>query len=154
VPHQKITSFTRSAARFMRGHPVDVEKDLWWRLRSRKLCGLKFRRQHPIDRFIADFVCLEARLVIELDDAQHRGSLDDIARTEALARRGFAVLRFDNDRVRVDIDGVCAAISEAAAQRIETITAKEGFRPSCSTFHPSSDPAQSAGSPSPTRGEG
>ena len=55
----------RKAARSMRGQPIDVEKTLWWRLRGRKPGGLKFRRQHPVGRFIADFVCLEAALIVE-----------------------------------------------------------------------------------------
>jgi very-short-patch-repair endonuclease len=119
MPHQPVTPFQRAAARSMRSRPVDVEKALWWRLRGRRLNGLKFRRQHPIGRFIADFACLEARLVVELDGRQHQNSLDDIARSEDLCTRGFAVIRFQNDEVRKDIDAVCAAILHKAVTRIE-----------------------------------
>ncbi len=139
MPHQKVSPFLRQAARLMRSHPIDAEATLWWRLRSRKLGGLKFRRQQPMGPFIADFICFEARLIVEVDGAQHQGSLDDIARTEELTARGFKVIRFDNDRVRVDTDRVCEEILETARSRRND---------------PSSDPAQSAGPPSPTRGEG
>ena len=139
MPHQKVTTFLRSAAREMRSRPIDAEKALWWRLRGNKLGGLKFRRQHPVGRYIADFVCLEAQLIIEVDGKQHDGSLDDIARTENLIARGFRVMRFPNDRVRVDLDRVCDEILAVARSRLA---------------NPSSDPSQSEGPPSPTRGEG
>ena len=116
----------------MRRHPIDAEATLWWRLRSRKLGGLKFRRQQPMGPYIADFICFEARLIVEVDGAQHRYSLEDIARTEELTVRGFKVIRFENDRVRVDTDRVCEEILEAAKSRLGT---------------PSSDPA-TAGPPS------
>jgi very-short-patch-repair endonuclease len=139
MPHQKVTLFLRSAARSMRSRPIDAEKALWWRLRDRKLGGLKFRRQHPVARFIADFVCPDARLIIEVDGKQHDGSLDDVARTEELVARGYKVMRFQNDRVRADLDRVCEEILAVASSRLS---------------HPSSDPSQSEGPPSPTRGEG
>jgi very-short-patch-repair endonuclease len=120
----------------MRSRPIDVEEALWWRLRGRKLGGLKFRRQHPIAGFIADFVCVEARLVVELDGKQHQGAVRDLRRSEELFDRGFKVIRFDNERVRIDIDEVCSAILETASAQLQTP-------------HP---PASRA--PSPTRGEG
>ena len=82
--------FLRRAARDMRSHPTDVERALWWRLRNRNLGSLKFRRQRPEGRYVADFVCLEAKLVVELDGAQHDGSIAD--------RHLYA--GFDADRVR------------------------------------------------------
>ena len=139
MPHQKVNPFLRKAARSMRSHPIDAEKTLWWRLRGRQPGGLKFRRQHPIGRHIADFICFEARLIVEVDGVQHRNSLDDVARTEALTLRGLRLIRFENDRVRVDTDAVCEEILRIATSRLR---------------YPSSDPAQSAGPPSPTRGEG
>ncbi len=120
MPHQKVTPFLRAAARDMRGHPVDVEKALWWRLRGRKLGGLKFRRQHPVGRFIADFVCLEAGLIVELDGKQHQGSVSDVVRTDELKGLGFDVMRFENDRLRMDIDAVCDEILGAAMSRLGT----------------------------------
>jgi very-short-patch-repair endonuclease len=136
MPHQRVTPFLRSAAREMRSSPIDVEKNLWWRLRGRKLGGLKFRRQHPVGRFIADFVCLEARLIVEVDGRQHQDSQSDAVRTEELRRLGFEVIRFENDRVRIDIDNVCDAILAVATPRV-------------ATPHPTP-----SGPPSPTRGEG
>jgi very-short-patch-repair endonuclease len=120
MAHQKVSPFLRKNAREMRSAPINVEKDLWWRLRNRKLGGLKFRRQHPVGRFIADFVCLDAQLIVELDGQQHRGNLDDVVRTEELVGRGFKVLRFDNDTVRADIDRVCEEILEVARWRLDT----------------------------------
>jgi very-short-patch-repair endonuclease len=104
----------------MRGHPIDVEKALCWRLRGRKLGGLKFRRQHPVGRFVADFVCLEANLIIELDGKQHQGSVSDVVRTDELKGMGFDVVRFENDRLRMDIDAVCDEILGAAKSRLGT----------------------------------
>jgi very-short-patch-repair endonuclease len=139
MPHQKVTPFLRSAARHMRSRPIDAEQSLWWELRDRKLGGLKFRRQHPVGRFIADFVCMDARLIVEVDGKQHEGSLDDIARTEELVARGFRVMRIPNDRARVDLDRVCEEILAVAM---------------CRPAHPSSALRQSRRAPSPTRGEG
>src|SRR5688500_5918520 len=82
--HQKVSSLIRARAREMRSHPIDVERDLWSRLRSRKLSGLKFRRQQPMGGYIADFVCLEARLIIEIGGKQHQGDRSDLARSEKL----------------------------------------------------------------------
>jgi very-short-patch-repair endonuclease len=110
----EFRQFLRRSARHMRSHPTDAERDLWWRLRDRKLGGLKFRRQRPEGRYIADFVCLEAKLVVELDGAQHEGSIADRHRTQDLSRMGFDVVRFSNDEVRRDIDAVCARILRIA----------------------------------------
>jgi very-short-patch-repair endonuclease len=136
MSHQEIKSFLRSAARSMRSGPIDVEKDLWWRLRGRKLGGFKFRRQHPIGGYIADFTCLEEKLVIELDGKQHQGSQSDATRTRAPNRLGFKVIRFDNERVRAYLDDVCEEILAAARSLRDTP-------------HPAA-----AQPPSPTRGEG
>ena len=110
MPDTKLRTFPRRSAREMRSHPTDVERDLWWRLRNRKLGGLKFRRQRPEGPYIADFVCLEAKLIVELDGAQHEGSIADRHRTQDLKRMGFDVIRFSNDEVRRDIDAVCERI--------------------------------------------
>ena len=114
MPDAAFRQFLRRSARAMRSRPTDVERDLWWRLRDRKLGGLKFRRQRPEGPYIADFVCLEARLIVELDGAQHDGSIADRHRTEDLNRMGFDVIRFSNEEVRRDIDAVCARILRVA----------------------------------------
>jgi very-short-patch-repair endonuclease len=108
----------RKSARAMRSRPTDVEEAPWWRLRDRKPGGLKFRRQRPAGRYIADFVCLEAKLIVEVDGKQHEGSVGDPYRTRDLKRLGFDVIRFSNDDVRRDIDAVCETILKIA--RFET----------------------------------
>jgi very-short-patch-repair endonuclease len=78
------------------------------------LNGFKFRRQVPIDRYIADFVCLEAKLVVELDGGQHVEQMAyDAARTEVLEAHGFHVIRFWNYDVMRELDGVITAIQHA-----------------------------------------
>jgi very-short-patch-repair endonuclease len=119
----EFRGFLRRSAREMRSHPTDVERDVWWRLRNRRLGGLKFRRQRPEGRSIADFVCLEAKLVVELDGAQHEGSAADLYRTQDLERMGFRVLRFSNDEVRRDIDAVCERILRMARMLIDRSSA-------------------------------
>ena len=114
----EFRKFLRRSAREMRSHPTDVERDLWWRLRDRKLGELKFRRQRPEGSYIADFVCLDAKLIVELDGAQHGAATDDDRRrTQDLMRIGFAVIRFSNEDVRRDIDDVCARILRIALRR-------------------------------------
>jgi very-short-patch-repair endonuclease len=86
---------------------------MWNLLRSRRLEGFKFRRQQPIDRYIVDFVCFSHRLVVELDGGQH--DPDDpreARRTEHLERNGFVVLRFWNNEVVGNREGVCLRILE------------------------------------------
>jgi formamidopyrimidine-DNA glycosylase len=101
-------------ARELREATTDAEKKLWRRIRSRQLLGTKFRRQHPIGDYIVDFYCDEARLAIELDGGQHASSSDyDSARTEELERRGIRVLRFWNNEVLRNLDGVLLRIAEA-----------------------------------------
>ena len=114
-----LRNFLRRSARVMRSHPTDVERALWWRLRDRKLSGLKFRRQRPEGRYIADFVCLEAKLIVEVDGAQHQGSIADRVRTQDLKRMGFDVVRFSNEDVRADIDAVCAQSYVSPGCRLE-----------------------------------
>ncbi len=76
-------------------------------MRGRNLEGFKFRRQVPIDRYVADFACIEARLVVELDGGQHAAQEDyDAARTLVLEQAGFEVLRFWNFQVMQELDGV------------------------------------------------
>ena len=109
-----LRQFLRRSAREMRSRPTGVEKALWWRLRDRKLGDLKFRRQRPEGSYIVDFVCLEAKLIVEVDGAQHEGSIADRLRTRDLKRMDFDVVRFSNEEVRADIDAVCARILRIA----------------------------------------
>jgi len=98
-------------ARRLRRRLTDAERALWRNLRDRQLDGHKFRRQHPLGRFVVDFVCLEERLVVELDGGQHALRKNaDTARTAWLNREGYRVLRFWNNEVLRNTDGVLAEI--------------------------------------------
>jgi very-short-patch-repair endonuclease len=105
-------------ARQLRANATDAEALLWQRLRSRQLAGYKFRRQHPVGVFFADFACIEARLVVELDGGQHasaEGQLSDERRSAALAAQGYVVLRFWNHDVLQQTDVVLERILGALA---------------------------------------
>ncbi|MEF2071698.1 endonuclease domain-containing protein [Consotaella aegiceratis] len=109
----------RANARAMRRKMTDAELQLWNALRAHRLMGLGFRRQMPIARFIVDFTCPEHRLIIEIDGSQHgrEAEMDrDRRRTERLAAHGWRVVRFWNDDVLRDIDGVCSHILTMIAE--------------------------------------
>lgn len=92
-----------------------LAEDMLWQVLRRKGLGVKFRRQHPIDEFIADFVCLDEQLVIEVDGGYHESPEqreDDERRTALLGMRGFRVLRFTNDEVLYRIEDVKRVIRE------------------------------------------
>ncbi len=97
-------------ARRLRSNMTDAEQQLWRQLRLKQLAGHRFRRQHPIGPFVADFACLQARLVIEVDGGQHAGSQMDIDRDAYVASRGFLVLRFWNHDVLQNMIGVVETI--------------------------------------------
>ena len=113
APHEQI-----SFARTLRNNATDAEVLLWGQLRRRQLSGHRFRRQHPIGDYIADFVCLSQRLVIELDGGQHqeRRGRDSI-RDHELESQGYRVLRFWNHQVFEELDAVVARI---ATELVET----------------------------------
>jgi adenine-specific DNA-methyltransferase len=100
-------------AKQLRREQTGVERKLWHALRNRQFHGCKFRRQQPVGPYVVDFVCFESRLVIELDGGQH-GSDDvvayDQARTYRLEKDGFQVLRFFNNELNANFDGVLEAI--------------------------------------------
>ena len=104
----------RERARQLRHNQTDVEAKLWARLRGRQIASAKFRRQYPIGQFIVDFCCFEQRLVVELDGGQHAdaGRFDQ-RRSDFLVAKGYRVLRFWNNDVTENIDGVLERISEA-----------------------------------------
>jgi very-short-patch-repair endonuclease len=99
-------------ARRLRRDQTDAERVLWFRLRDRRLNGLKFKRQVPIDKYIADFFCAEARLIVELDGGQH-AIRDETNRTAILEAMGYLVLRFWNNDVLQNTDGVLEEILNA-----------------------------------------
>ena len=94
----------------LRNRPTEAEKLLWKHLRLRQVEGLKFRRQQPIDNYIVDFVCFEKRLVIEVDGGQHATQEKDALRDQYLQQQGFNVLRFWNNEVLQNINGVIEVI--------------------------------------------
>jgi very-short-patch-repair endonuclease len=103
-------------ARKLRSNMTDAEHRLWFHLRKRQLADLRFRRQHPIAGYIADFACLEARLVIELDGSQHLDSSSDAVREAAIRQAGFQILRFWNDDVLLRTQRVLEAILKTALE--------------------------------------
>jgi very-short-patch-repair endonuclease len=103
-------SFT---ARKLRASPSDAEIRLWSRLRRRQLDGFRFRRQQPIGPYVVDFFCPEARLIVEADGGQHVDSKTDELRTRWLEARGYRVIRFWNNDVLANTEGVLLRILEA-----------------------------------------
>src|SRR6516165_528586 len=100
-------------ARTLRREMTEAEKRLWQTLRSRQTEGYRFRRQVPIGGFIADFVCHQARLIVEIDGGQHDPSSEaETTRTRFLEAEGYRVLRFGNNVVLDNPEGVRAAIAE------------------------------------------
>jgi len=103
-------------ARRLRWNSTDAEKALWHKLRSRNLNGYKFVRQEPIGPYTVDFICRECRLIIEVDGGQHADSQRDIIRDRWLIDRNYRILRFWNNDVLKNTDGVLEAISEVLEQ--------------------------------------
>ncbi len=104
-------------ARSLRKHTTDAERVLWIALREFKQAGLHFRKQAPIGRYVADFACHRAKLIVELDGDQHgedRNIVYDAKRTDFLNSRGFRVLRFANWEVLRERRRVLDAIFDAA----------------------------------------
>lgn len=100
-------------ARDLRKSSTDAEQLLWHHLRAKQLAGLKFRRQEQIGRFIVDFVCYEKSVVVEADGGQHMTEWEkDKERTSWLNSQGFCVLRFWNNEILSNIDGVMDVIRD------------------------------------------
>ncbi|MCC7049513.1 MAG: endonuclease domain-containing protein [Alphaproteobacteria bacterium] len=98
-------------ARRLRRDSTDVERLLWGALRSRRFQAHKFRRQHPIGRYVVDFICLSHALIIELDGGQHALQLDrDARRTLFFEGQGYRVVRFWNNNVLENLEGVLTMI--------------------------------------------
>ena len=93
---------------------TDVERRLWLYLRGEQLEGYRFRRQVPIGDYVVDFACMKAKLVIELDGGQHAAAVDsDSRRTQWLESQGFTVLRFWNNAIIEELEGVLETIRAA-----------------------------------------
>ena len=124
-PTWKVSPKLRSNARALRRNSTDAERILWSELRDHRLGGAGFRRQVPIERYVADFVCHAAKLVIELDGGQHfsdQAEQADAARSAAIEAKGFQVLRFSNHDVMTNRAGVLETIAAAVAARAPTPT--------------------------------
>jgi very-short-patch-repair endonuclease len=106
-----MASERREFARNLRKQTTRAEDILWERLRGSRFHGAKFRRQVPLDRFVVDFYCHAAKLVVELDGKQHEWFSDyDAGRTEVLERVGLRVIRFTNAEVCDDLDSALLRI--------------------------------------------
>ncbi len=107
----RASKVVRKGARELRGEQTEAEDVLWERLRRRRLKGLKFRRQHPIGRFVVDFCCPDLRLIVEVDGEVHREQVEyDTVRTQTLEAKGYQVIRFTNEQVLTGLDIVVAQI--------------------------------------------
>ncbi len=109
-------------ARLLRKKATEAERILWRHLRNRNFAGYKFRRQHPLDCYIIDFYCPAAKLAIGLDGGGHsyrKGQIRDRTRSEFLARRDIAVLRFWNHQVHRELNSVLQAIWFALQERCQ-----------------------------------
>ena len=101
-------------AKALRNNQSEAENRLWYQLRAHRFMGLKFKRQKPVGRYIVDFVCLDHRLVIELDGGQHAEQVPyDRQRDEWLRGQGYTVLRFWNNEVMQNLGGVLEQIKSA-----------------------------------------
>ena len=112
-----VTRRTNPHARTLRRNATDVEQRFWLAVRDRRLAGRKFRRQASVGPYVVDFLCVDARLIVELDGGQHGGE-PDRHRTAWLENEGWRVLRFWNNDVLENFEGVlsivAAALSEAS----------------------------------------
>lgn len=126
----------KSRARRLRQSMTDAERKLWFALKDRRFAAFKFRRQVPVEQYVADFLCFEARVVIEVDGGQHSGSLSDAKRDAWFEQNHFRVIRFWNNDVLSNLAGV-----------LERLQAELALTP-----HPAS--REGSTPPSPARGEG
>ncbi|MDE2860528.1 MAG: DUF559 domain-containing protein [Chloroflexota bacterium] len=105
---------TTKRARELRSNPTDAERKLWSHLRKRQVYGSKFRRQRPVGPYVVDFICLEKRLIVEVDGGQRAQQLTrDTIRDDYLVSVGFKVLRFWNNTVLAETDTVVGVIAQA-----------------------------------------
>jgi very-short-patch-repair endonuclease len=107
------------AARLLREKMTRSEEILWERLNRKQILGLRFRRQHPIDIFIADFYCHKAKLVVEIDGDIHNNQKDyDIGRSAAMEKYDIKVIRFTNEDVEFNIEKILSVIERTIKERV------------------------------------
>ena len=115
--HRRDIALTERA-RQLRHAQTTAEARLWYHLRGCKLDGYKFRRQHPLDRFIVDFCCVERKLIVEIDGSVHADQRErDMLRTEALQALGYRVCRWTNDQIEQDISAVLDELRHLLSER-------------------------------------
>ncbi len=111
MPHRQDPELTEKA-RNLRARQTEAESLLWAVLRGRRLCGLKFRRQYPIEPFIADFACINEKLVVEIDGGYHDYVYEeDQSRQQKIKALGWDVIRFTNEEVLGDVEAVGISIA-------------------------------------------
>ena len=115
-------------ARSSRRGQTDAERRLWFALRSRRLAGYKFRRQHPINGFVVDFACTRYRLIVEADGGQHADNPGDVRRAFILEAQGWRVLRFWNNDILSNTEGVVETILRELTKP-EAPSPASGLRP-------------------------
>ncbi len=113
-------------AKRIRGESTEAEAKLWSMLRGQRLGGMKFKRQEQLGDYIVDFVCFGARLIVEADGGQHAESLSDAVRDAWLRGQGFQVLRFWNNDILGNADGVARVILDAAQGPLPNPSPKVG----------------------------
>jgi len=110
----RVSPNIKTNSRKLRSELTEAETHLWQRLRARQIYGKKFRRQHPVGKYILDFACIEAKLAIEVDGGQHNELQNhDDQRTAWLEMQGWKVLRFWNNEVLQNVEGVLEEIINA-----------------------------------------
>ena len=119
MPPRQNPNLTEKA-RSLRVRQTEAESLLWHALRARRLCGLKFRRQYPIELFIADFACSEKNLVVEVDGGYHEYvEENDASRQKLIEAAGWRVLRFTNEEILDDVNAVAIAIARTLGLEAE-----------------------------------
>jgi len=109
------------SAKLLRNNMTYHEKLLWEKLKGKQICGIRFRRQHPISLFIVDFYCHEVRLVVEVDGEIHYDRIDyDDGRSAKMERFGIKVIRFTNFEVENNIEKVIMRIETTVIERIKS----------------------------------
>jgi very-short-patch-repair endonuclease len=110
VRELKSVSMMKTLARSLRQNQTDAERIIWNHLRNRQIQGCKFRRLQVIGPYIADFLCMEPKLIIEIDGGQHLNNQNDVVRSQYLNQLGYNVLRFWNHEVLQETPAVLEKI--------------------------------------------
>ena len=150
MPHDQVDQIQRDRAKRMRREMTRAETLLWRHLKAKRLAGLGFRRQTPMGDYIADFVSHACKLIVEVDGESHdfeERIRHDTKRDQWFESRGYHVLRFTNDDVMKNLEGVVLSILDAAEQAAPlslTLSRKGRGNPFAGASLTSSDPTLSA----------